>query len=269
MLEWLMPQSPGVSVQSRVRRDKRRPRPRSSGKTAVWSIGEIMDRLAPLYGPVEAPRGYDPLSELVYTILSQHTSDANSTRAYAELRRSFASWDAVSGAPTEEVAEAIRSGGLAKVKAPRIQAVLRQVKSRAGGYDLSFLAEMPVAEAKAWLRELPGVGPKTIGCVLLFSLERPAMVVDTHVYRVAQRLGLYGLKVTPDVSHDVLEELVPPNDYLPFHMYLIRHGRQVCKAQRPRCESCVLEQRCMRRGVKPAGKAKRQASTNGVRKQER
>ena len=126
-------------------RGDRRPRPRSSGETAVWSIGEIMGRLAPLYGPVEAPRAYDPLSELVYTILSQHTSDANSTRAYAELRRSFASWDAVTGAPAEEVANAIKSGGLARVKAPRIQEVLRQVKSRAGGYDLSFLAGMPVA----------------------------------------------------------------------------------------------------------------------------
>ncbi len=213
-----------------------------------------MGLLAPLYGPVQIPRGYDPLSELVYTILSQHTSDANSARAYAGLRAAFTSWDAVVGAATDTVAEAIHSGGLAKIKAPRIQAVLRQVKARVGDYDLSFLAEMPVAEAKAWLRELPGVGPKTVGCVLLFSLGRPAMVVDTHVYRVGQRLGLYGPKVTPEESHDVLEGLVPPEAYLPFHMHLIRHGRQVCKAQRPQCQACVLESRCPSSGLRAVRK---------------
>ncbi len=214
------------------------------GRPGRWTIQEIIERLEPEYGPAEAPREYDPVSELVYTVLSQHTSDANSTRAYASLRKAFRSWDAVIAAPAAKVAEAIRMGGLAQIKAKRIQDVLREVKARAGGYDLSFLGEMPLQEAKAWLRALPGVGPKTAGCVLVFSLGMPAMVVDTHIYRVAKRLGLYGAKVSADRSHDILEAMVPPQDVLRFHMHLIRHGRRVCKAQRPRCEACVLEPRC-------------------------
>lgn len=207
-------------------------------------VQEIIGLLAPLYGPVTAPREYDALSELVYTILSQHTSDGNSTRAYAGLRAAFPSWDAVVAAPTETVAEAIRSGGLARVKAARVQAVLREVRRRCGGYGISFLAGKPMADAKAWLRELPGVGPKTAGCVLLFALNKPAMVVDTHIHRVARRLGLVGPKVNAEQAHDLLEGMVPPEQVLPFHMYLIRHGRRVCKAQRPLCGGCVLESRC-------------------------
>jgi endonuclease-3 len=218
--------------------------PAGKGRPQRWSVHEIIERLEPEYGPAEAPRDYDPVSELVYTVLSQHTSDANSTRAYASLRKSFRSWDAVLAAPTAQVAEAIRMGGLAQIKAKRIQDVLRAVKARAGGYDLSFLGEMPLQEAKAWLRALPGVGPKTAGCVLVFSLGMPAMVVDTHIYRVARRLGLYGPKVNADRSHDVLEAMVPPQDVLRFHMHLIRHGRRVCKALNPRCGACVLEARC-------------------------
>ena len=140
--------------------------------------------------------------------------------------------------------EAIKGGGLAGVKAPRIQTVLREIRTRMGSYDISFLADLPLEEAKAWLRELPGVGPKTVGCVLLFSMGRPAMVVDTHVYRVAKRLGLYGAKVTPDQAHDLLEAMLEPEKRLPFHMYTIVHGRKVCKAQRPLCGECVLEERC-------------------------
>lgn len=205
---------------------------------------EIIALLEPEYGPARQPRGYDPMSELIYTILSQHTSDANSARAYASLRQTFRSWDAILQAPIGAVAEAIRMGGLAQLKAQRLQEVLREIKRRVRRYDLSFLAEMPMAEAKAWLRSLPGVGPKTVGCVLLFALGKPAMVVDTHVYRVAKRLGLYAAQVTADESHDVLEAMVPAEDVLRFHMHLIRHGRRVCKAQRPRCNVCVLEARC-------------------------
>jgi len=207
-------------------------------------VAEIIERLQPEYGPARTPREYDPVSELVHTVLSQHTSDANSTRPYASLREAFPTWEAMAGAPEEAVARSIRMGGLAQLKARRIQAVLRELQARTGGYDLSFLAQMPMAEAKAWLRSLPGVGPKTAGCVLVFSLGMPAMVVDTHVYRVAKRLGLYGPSVNADRSHDVLEAMVPPQDVLRFHMHLIRHGRRVCKAQRPRCDACVLEPRC-------------------------
>ena len=214
------------------------------GGSHPWLARQIIQRLHPLYGPAQAPRSYDSLSELLYTILSQHTSDANSTRAYANLRASFPSWEAVAAALVEQVAETIRVGGLAQIKARRIQTVLRQVKEQAGGYDLSFLGEMPLAEAKGWLRGLSGVGPKTVACVLLFALGRPALPVDTHVHRVAKRLGLFDGKVTAERAHELLESMLKPREYLPFHMYVIIHGRRVCKAQRPLCGQCALERRC-------------------------
>ena len=138
-------------------------------------------------------------------------------------------------------------GGLAKTKAPRVQALLREVQALAGaedGWDLPGLESMPLEEVKAWLTALPGVGPKTAACVLLFALGRPALPVDTHVHRVAGRLGLIGPKVGAGKAHAVLEALVPPRRYYAFHMALIRHGRRVCKAQRPSCGECVLADRC-------------------------
>ena len=248
-----------TETKSKTRRSK------GKAKNDAWPVGEVLGRLGPLYGPAERPRGYDPTSELVYTILSQHTSDTNSTRAYANLREAFDDWDAVVEAEDGKVAAAIKTGGLAQTKAPRIQAILREVKARVGGYDLSFLAELPLAEAKDWLRDLPGVGPKTVGCVLMFALDMPALPVDTHVYRVAQRLGYYDGKVNAEQSHDVLEEMIPPAERLPFHVYLIRHGREVCKAQHPLCSDCVLEERCPSSLLKPGSpllkkpKAKRRA----------
>ena len=196
---------------------RKRGTPKAKSAPPLWEIGEILGRLEPEYGPPKPPRGYDPVSELVYTILSQHTSDTNSIRAYESLTAAFSSWEAVAAADVEAVADAIRGGGLARVKAPRIQTILREVKSRAGKYDLSFLAAMPLEEAKAWLRELPGVGPKTAGCVLMFALDMPALPVDTHVYRVAKRLGLFGEKVNADQSHDALEAQIEPRrpDALP------------------------------------------------------
>ena len=210
----------------------------------TWPVQQIITLLEPLYGPAKAPRRYDAISELVYTILSQNTSDVNSIRAYRNLLISFQSWDALAIASVEEVADAIKIGGLAQVKAPRIQGVLREVKKSVGSFDLSFLAEIPLEEAQAWLRRLPGVGPKTVGCVLLFALDRPVLPVDTHVYRVTRRLGLFDNKVSIEASHEVLKAMLIPSDVLSFHMYLITHGRSVCKAQRPLCNDCVLEKRC-------------------------
>lgn len=203
-----------------------------------------MEFLGKEYGPVKWRPRHEAASELVSCILSQHTSDANSGRAFVNLMKTFGSLDGVAEAPVELVEEAIRSGGLAKVKAPRIQAVLKQVVQEVGSYDLSFLAEMPLDEAKAWLRKLPGIGPKTAAITLCFSLGMPAMPVDTHIYRVTKRLGLIGEKVTADKAHDILEALVAPHDVFAFHVYLIRHGRQVCKALRPRCDQCVLAWGC-------------------------
>jgi endonuclease-3 len=206
-------------------------------------------RLQEAYGVPEWRPHRDPVAELVLTILSQNTSDANSGRAFVRLLEAFPTWDAVAEAPLGELIAAIQPGGLAPTKAPRIQAALRDIKQRAGGFDLRFLADMPLEDARAWLRELHGVGPKTVACVLLFALGMPAMPVDTHVFRVAQRLALIPARVgnaamTPEKAHGLLESIVPPEDFYAFHIGLIKHGRRTCTAQRPRCPVCVLLDLC-------------------------
>ena len=187
----------------------------------------------------------DPVTELVLTLLSQNTSDTNSGRAFQQLLKRYPDWDAVLAAPVEELEETIRPGGLARTKAPRMQALLSQLRERLGpDWDASRLATMPIDEAKAWLTELPGIGPKTAACVLLFSLGRPALPVDTHVHRVSQRLGLIGSKTSAVAAHDMLEAQMPEQHYYGFHVSVIRHGRRVCQARTPRCRECVLRDRC-------------------------
>ncbi len=210
--------------------------------------GDVMTQLGEAYGPVEWEPRYNPAEELVYTILSQHTSDINSERAFLNLMSVFETLEAIAEASTEEIEEAIKSGGLAKQKSVRIKQVLNIVRSDVGSFDLSFLGEMPLDEAKVWLKDLPGVGPKTAAIILCFSLGMPAMPVDTHIYRVSQRLGLIGKKVSADKAHDILEPMVSQEDVFAFHMYLIKHGRQICKAQRPKCDECVLAWGCPSNG---------------------
>ena len=205
---------------------------------------EVLARLEPQYGPLVCVQRREPVSELVVTILSQHTSDVNAGRAFDGLMASFESLEAVAQADVEAVASCIRSGGLAHIKAPRIKAVLNRVLEERGVLNLDFLQELPLAEAKAWLTALPGVGPKTAAVVLCFSLGMPAMPVDTHVYRIAKRLGLISAKVSADQAHDLLESMVAPEDIYRLHVYLITHGRQVCKARRPLCDSCALADAC-------------------------
>lgn len=210
----------------------------------------IVARLAPLYGmPVLQPSN-DPVAELVLTILSQNTSDTNSGRAFIALMRHFPSWKAIAEAPLEAIETAIQPGGLARQKAPRIKATLQAIEARSPDFDLRFLRTIPLDEARAWLRSLPGVGPKTAACVLLFALGLPALPVDTHVERVAKRLGLIPQATTPERAHDLLEALVDPADYYPFHMLLIKHGRRTCSARRPACERCPLVE-CPSRGAPP------------------
>ncbi|MFQ5813360.1 MAG: endonuclease III domain-containing protein [Anaerolineae bacterium] len=196
------------------------------------------------YGQREWRPRLDPLSELIFTILSQNTSDVNRDRAWSRLKERFPTWESVLVANAAEIAEAIRPGGLANVKAPRIQDALRAIKRERGEFTLDFLAEMEVDEAKRWLTSLNGVGPKTAAIVLLFSLGKPAFPVDTHVHRVSQRLGLIGPKTSRERAHEVLEELLPSEIYYTFHLNLIAHGREVCRSQRPRCETCILGEHC-------------------------
>ena len=187
-----------------------------------------------------------PLEELVATVLSQHTSDLNTAKSFASLRSRFPSWKDVVEAPTVEVAVAIRSGGLAEMKAPRIQLILRKVHSQTGDYSLDWLKSLPLAEAREWLLALPGVGPKTAACVLLFSLGLPSMPVDTHVQRVSRRLGFVESRSSAESSHEALNRLIGPDRdrIYALHMNLIRHGRETCRARRPACSRCCLVRIC-------------------------
>lgn len=184
------------------------------------------------------------MAELVLTILSQNTTDTNSGRAFMRLVQRFPDWRALMEAPVEEIETEIAVGGLAKQKAPRIKSSLEAVWAARGSFELDFLNEMALDEAKAWLREMKGVGPKTAACVLMFSFGRPALPVDTHVHRVAQRLGFVPKTTTPEQAHDILESMLPAEMVFPFHILLIKHGRRLCRAQRPLCEQCPLLDGC-------------------------
>jgi len=210
----------------------------------VRRVRAIHRRLLKHFGSLEPPRRSDPLEELVLTVLSQNTSDVNSFRAYQSLRARFPTWEALARARPSEVAAAIRSGGLSNVKAPRLLAILRAIEEREGHLDLSFLRAATDAEARDYLTSLPGVGPKTAAVVLAFSLDRPAFPVDTHVHRVAGRLGLLPSKASAAKAHDILEAITPPDIRVAMHVGLIRLGREICKPGRPRCEVCPLADLC-------------------------
>jgi endonuclease-3 len=180
----------------------------------------------------------------VLTLLSQNTADYNSGRAFARLLQRFPDWQSVIDAPLDEVEDAIRPGGLAPTKAPRLQAMLTEIKARTGGFDLRFLEDLPVDQAREWLRSLPAVGPKTAACVLLFGLGMPGLPVDTHVFRVATRLGIVEEKLGPEKAQTALEALVPPEEHFSFHILLIRHGRHTCTARAPACDRCPLRPEC-------------------------
>jgi endonuclease-3 len=200
----------------------------------------IRDRLRREYGrPVLHPHRR-PVDELILTVLSQNTNDRNRDVAYARMRERFPSWEAVSEAPVDELEEALRPGGLAPTKAVRIQQILRALDDD----DLCWLEDAPLEEARDYLCSLPGVGRKTAACVLLFSFGRPEVPVDTHVFRVGSRLGLFGPKASVDAAHDEMLRVVDPGDAYEVHVLLIRHGRRTCIARAPRCPECPLRRMC-------------------------
>ena len=206
----------------------------------------VMAALDDAYGrPQWSPR-YPPVDELVYTVLSQNTADVNTDRSFAELRRRFPTWDQVRDADPDDIAAAIAHGGLSQIKAPRIKAILAALSEHTGRPDLSELDGMTDGTALQYLRSLPGVGPKTAACVLLFSLGRPAMPVDTHVHRVARRLGIIDRLVTAEQAHALLGALAGPDplDIYALHVDLVRHGRRICHARRPACDRCPLNRFC-------------------------
>jgi endonuclease-3 len=207
-------------------------------------VRTIANRLRKRFGPLAPPRRDDPLDELILTVLSQHTSDVNAERAFASLRAAFPTWDAVVAAPAVAVADAIRMGGLANTKAPRIQAILREVHDREGAYDLTRLQGLSDAEARAYLVSLPGIGPKTAAVVLSFALARDAIPVDTHVHRVTRRLLLVPSTASAERADRLLHALVPEGLRTELHVGLIRLGREICKAPTPRCGACPLRDLC-------------------------
>jgi endonuclease-3 len=208
------------------------------------SIPAICRRLAKEYGPVVPPQQRPVLDQLISTILSQNTSNANSRPAFEELQRCFPDWEQARRAPSSRIAKAIRRAGLSNQKAPRIKKILEQIHEQRGELSLEFLHDWPPHEALDYLLSFHGVGRKTAACVLLFACQQPVLPVDTHIHRIGQRMRLIGEDVTADQSHDELAKLTPDHLVLDFHIQVIRHGRNVCHARNPKCLKCVLIDRC-------------------------
>ena len=225
--------------------------PRSSWRVPSRArVARVRERLQDVYGVPCAPPHQDPLAELVLTVLSQSTNDRNRDVAFLRLRERFPSWEAVRAAPVEEVEEAIRPGGISKVKSVRIQAILDAIAAgNDGSLDLSWMRDAPVDEGREFLTALPGVGRKTAACVLLFAYGLRDVPVDTHVSRVGTRLHLLRPGAPFEELHDEMLALTPPGAELEFHVNLLRHGRRTCHAQRPACGACHLRRMCPSRRV--------------------
>jgi endonuclease III len=216
----------------------------ASTPDAMTKIAQIYRILEATYGIKQLHPSGDPLDGLIGTILSQSTTDVNSRRAHQALRAAFPNWQAVLAATDAVLADVIRRGGLANLKARRIKDALAAILAERGDFDLGFLATLPLEEARAWLTSLPGVGPKTAACVLLFDLGRPALPVDTHVHRVARRLGLIGPRVSAEAAHTVLQAQLRPEQVYEFHLNMIAHGRATCHAINPECAICPRNPLC-------------------------
>lgn len=208
------------------------------------SIPYILQNLKAVYGVPNPQRGLDPLDVLIETILSQSTSNANSSRAFDTLKRRFPNWDRARRARVTSIEAAIRSGGLAKQKSARIRELLNEIHKRQGSLDLSFLKSAPIEEAKGFLASFKGVGPKTVACTLLFACNRAVFPIDTHIFRIARRLGLIPEKCSDEDAHVLMGRMIPQKRYFEAHINLIRLGRRVCRPRDPLCEQCCLVDYC-------------------------
>lgn len=204
----------------------------------------VAQLLREMYGYPNWRQALPPIDELVDCVLSQSTNDNNRDRAFDALKACYANWEAVMNAPTDEVIDTIKPAGLANQKGPRIQNLLRQIYEQRGALNIDFLNEVSIDEAKAWLTSFDGVGPKTAAIVLCFAFNREAFPVDTHIHRVGQRIGFLPAGISAEKAHPIMEAIVPPSDYYAFHLNLIKHGREVCQARRPKCERCPLTAYC-------------------------
>ncbi|UCE80912.1 MAG: endonuclease III [Methanobacteriota archaeon] len=216
-----------------------------SAKSIEKKAERVNILLTSVYGRKERTCGDDPLDTLIETILSQNTSDINSSRAFELLKRRYPSWEELLEDSPENIADTIRSGGLAEIKARRILGALNLLKAERGGYDLGFLSSMTSDKAANWLISIEGVGPKTAAIVLLFSFGMPTFPVDTHIFRVSKRLGLVQERTSRESTQKELERLIDPEEYYNMHLNLIEHGRRVCRSRRPRCEVCALSGLCL------------------------
>lgn len=212
--------------------------------SAQEKVPHIIQNLRAAYGAPRRQREPDPLDVLVETILSQATSDTNSRRAFQNLKERFPAWEEAQRARAGSIEAAIKSGGLAKQKSVRIKSLLNEIRKKLGSLDLSFLHTAPLDEAKAFLGSFKGVGPKTVACTLLFACKRAVFPVDTHIFRVGRRLGLIPLKCSDAEAHRIMGELIPARRYYEVHINLIRHGRRICRPQKPLCEQCCLIDYC-------------------------
>lgn len=217
------------------------PVPRPGTRAHVLAV---VDALAGEYGPLPFKRRHDPVSELITTVLSHSTTDANQFRAFDNLRERYPTWDEVRAAPVEDVIDTVRVAGLGNQKGPRIQAILDILAEEPRSADLEWLGDVPLDEAMAYLTSLPGVGPKTAGCVMCFCFDAPIVPADTHVHRIALRTHIVPPRSTAARAQERLSAWVPPDATYATHMHMIRHGRTVCLARTPRCPECALLELC-------------------------
>jgi endonuclease-3 len=204
----------------------------------------IIQNLERAYGVPENRRASDPLDMLVKIVLSQATSDTNSHRTFAALKKRFPTWEQALRARESTIADVIRSGGLANQKAAVIKSILRQLKHEHGTLDLSFLHGLSAEEATLYLSQFRGIGPKTVACTLLFACRKEVFPLDTHIFRILRRVGLIPQKSTDRRAHELMNRLVPEGKFYSFHVNLIRHGRAICRPREPLCERCPIVEYC-------------------------
>jgi endonuclease III len=221
-----------------------KPKDSSGRPLSPESIPYILQNLEAVYGVPKAESGLDPLDVLIETVLSQSTSNANSSRAFESLKQRFPTWEAARRARVSSIETAIRSGGLARQKSVRIKELLNEIHKRRGSLDLSFLKSAPLDDAKQFLASFKGVGPKTVACTLLFACNRAVFPIDTHIFRIARRLRLIPEKCSDEEAHILMGEMIPRKRYYEAHINMIRHGRKVCRPREPLCEQCCLIDYC-------------------------
>ncbi len=216
-----------------------------SNESLALLIALVDSRLKKIYGtPHRQERASDPVGQLIGTILSQATTDVQTARSYTNLRHRFPTWEQVRDAPVSAIAKEIRSSGLSEQKAPLIKTALQDITNTRGRIELDFLKDMHPKEAKKWLMQIAGVGPKTASIVLLFTFRKRVFPVDTHIHRIAGRLGWIPQGASAEKTHNLLEPLIPNGTQYRLHINLIRFGREICIARTPRCEICPLTDLC-------------------------